>query len=271
MSSMIRSIFLLFILIVSINASHCNTSRIYDMSLTHIQDQILNIPFSQFFSYPMDANRNTLEYRLAMVEHFKEVIGLSFDAYNPGFQQVLTSDNKPVFLFPGKLPDELLYQVYAFDNQQVLGADKNKFPVTNLDIKDTYFGLSFPQGGKVFGTYGGKYGRDLGPNDGFAYGRYHMIDLSTGNDLTHITYKSKVPVGGSPHTGALAITCYIEHPVWGDGITNGYALYTPVGDIHTGQTRAEVYNFMHFPTNLDLAEPNPNKQCNNVDVDHLFN
>ena len=94
-----------------------------------------------------------------------------------------------------------------------------------------------------------------------------VVDLDTGNYVTDITYKSNVSVGGSPHTGALAITCYIEHPVWGDGITNGY---TPVGDIHTGKTRAEVFNFMHFPTNLDLAVPNPNKQCDNIDPEHLL-
>ena len=75
-----------------------------------------------------------------MVEHFQKTIGIGFDAYNSGFQQVLSTN-------------------------------KGKFPATNLNILDTFFGVSFPQGGKVFGSYGGKFGRDLSEGGGFAYGR----------------------------------------------------------------------------------------------------
>lgn len=253
-----------------VNANHCDNDRVYDVSLVHLQDQVVNMPFSSFFSIPMDGFRNTLQYRLDMVQHFQQQIGLSFDAYNPGFQQILTSDNKPVFLFPGKLPDELLYQVYMFDNQRDLGAEKNKAASTNLNIFDTFFGVSFPQGGKVYGNYGGTYGRDLPAGAGFAFGRYHVYDKHDPNTIiTEITYKSNLPVGGSPYTGALAITCFISHPVWGDGITNGYALYYPVGDIHTGKTQAKVYNFMHFP--IDVADvANTTKQCETVDGNHLY-
>jgi len=233
--------------------SACLNDRVPTTTIVYVQDQQLSGLPAQL---PMDAARDTLAYRTAAYDYFEQNYGLIFDPAIPGPQG---SSDGTAIVQSFKLPDDVRYQVLAFDHQPIKKL-RHRMPATNYDMLDDGYAVGFLGSTTVHGDWGGSAGKDVDENNVVVFGQYRMTNINTGNLFDTITYRSDDPVSIDSF-GHLAFSCLLSSARFGDGVVLGHQRLT--SDLVL-QTRS----FATFPATFTEIDPNDPKKCKNIpDVD----
>lgn len=166
--------------------------------------------------FPIDSERNTLEYRQAAFDFFQQRYGLTFDPSLEGVQPILGEDGMtPALLM---IPFRTPIQVYAADFQ---GSDMlaGKLPMTNLRNEDDGFIVFVTQ---FYNITGGTIGDvTLFPGILWSYGEYRFMtdDGAVVDTFTVTVHHPAVTqfVPGSTTDTRTVINAVIEHPMYGTG------------------------------------------------------
>ncbi len=232
---------------------------VYESTVVYSIDETLE-PGVDIFP-PMDADRNTLEYRTFAYDFFAERYGLDVDPNDPNDQFISDGLGGQALVRPIKtgVGDTSTHQVYAVDAQHV-PQWRNKIPLTNVAFRDDGFFVFVISDFVTHGTYGGDDGLRVRAGDLIVAGEYRMFDHKD-RLLDTVVYKASTPATVNPFNGAeeasdgatfVSITCDVESEVFGPaGTTRGIGEIRPLPD---GSTLMDFRYVMHFPTHLDDSD-----------------
>lgn len=224
---------------------------IYDATIVYgVDETVVGSPF-----LPIDPERDTLEYRSGAYNFFAERYGINFDPDVSGDQFAQDGLGGSVLVQAIKTGEGSTHQVYALDAQEI-PQWRGKFPLTSVAFRDDGYFVFVLSDFIAHGTYGGESGKRLRAGDILVQGEYRMFD---GADrlMDTITYFADTPATVNPFNGDLeasdgasfvSITCRVESPLLGTGLTRGIGEMRPLG----GDTMDLDFRYvMRFPSRLD--------------------
>lgn len=223
---------------------------VYDATLVYgVDETVTGSPF-----LPMDADRDTLEYRTGAYDFFRERYGIDFDPSISGDQIATDGAGGQVLVQAIKTGEGSTHQVYALDVQHV-PQWRGRFPITNAAFFDDGYFVFILSDFDAHGSYGGAAGLTLRAGDLVVQGEYRMFD-DRGRLLDTITYFADTPATVNPFAGDVAasagatfvnITCRVESPIMGTGVTRGIGEQRPLPG---GQLDLDFRYVMRFPSRL---------------------
>ena len=239
---------ILFCMFTGSNArsSNCPTPEWFAATFVSIADKVISSPvvfLDTSLSYFRDVMLFT-EEEIAQVEEdamqfYKARFGLDFaqsepDEWGQRFYQNAT-------FFPAKVSPEVQYTA-TFNRWIVSGSTKSMC----FDNLMGTFRVVFTGDQILHGTYGGEVGIPVVPTDTVSYGFYH-IPVCPQEPLV-IQFNTVTPIRIDPYDGFHIINLDIFHRVWGRGLVQGVARYTPTEDGRFHFTLHEVFTFPAHPT-----------------------
>lgn len=231
---------------------------VYNTTLVYgVDETVTGSPF-----LPMDADRDTLDYRTGAYNFFRDRYGIDFDPTVVGDQIAGDGQGGQVLVQAIKTGEGSTHQVYALDAQDV-PAWQGRMPITNTAFFDDGYFVFILSDYDAHGTYGGATGRRLRAGDLLVQGEYRMFN-DRGRLLDVITYFADTPATVNPFAGDEAasegatfvnITCRVESPSFGVGLTRGIGEQRPLPD---GRLDLDFRYVMRFPSRLaDASVANP--------------
>lgn len=222
---------------------------VYDATIVYGIDEVTANPF-----LPMDPDRDTLSYRTAAYDFFRDRYGIDADPSLVGDQTVVAPDGGTVLIQAIKTGDGSTHQVHAIDAQRV-PRWRGRFPLTSVAFRDDGYFVFILADFTANGSYGGAAGKRLRAGDILVQGEYRMFD---GRDrlMDTITYFADTPATVNPFNGDLDasdgasfvnITCRVESRLLGTGLTRGIGEMRPLAD---GTMDLDFRYVMHFPARL---------------------
>ncbi len=247
---------------VCANQNSCNTPYaehgIYDATILYMIDETIEGPLF----LPMDADRNTFDYRQSAYNYFQTQFGITFDPLNPGIQVIVDDLGGTANVFPLKTGIGSTHQIYGIDAQK-FPKWRHKMPMTDVAFFDDGFFVTLDTDFQLKGKFGGSSGVVLTAGTQLVFGEYRMFD-GDGELLETFRYRSDIPVAGIPVTGNpetsggalfLTIACDIESDLFGNGDVRSLAEIKFQPD---GKTDLDFRYVMRFPARLsesDLDKP----------------
>jgi hypothetical protein len=222
---------------------------IYDATIVYGIDEQVETPF-----YPMDEDRNTVEYRTGAYDFFRERYGMDFDPEIEGDQVISDGAGGQAVVQAVKTGLGSTHQVYAIDAQRI-PRWRGRFPLTSVAFLDDGYFVAAITDFTARGTYGGEDGLRIRAGDLVVQGEYRMFD-GQGDLMDVITYFADTPATNNPFNGDLEasngaqfvnITCRVESPILGTGLTRGIGEMRPLDD---GNMDLDFRYVMHFPARL---------------------
>ena len=237
---------------------------VYDSTIIYYIDEILPAGANPF--PPMDADRNTLEYRTGAYDFFAERYGMNFDPTIEGDQIVTDGAGGQALVSPIKTGagETSTHQVYGIDAQDI-PQWRHRMPITNVAFRDDGFFVFILSDFQA----GGTYNATLRAGDLVVQGEYRMFDHRD-RLLDTIVYFADTPATVHPFAGDVAasngatwvnITCRVESEIFGTGTTRGIGEQTPLPD---GSTRQDFRYVMRFPSVLDGGGASWGDRCRNI-------
>ncbi len=226
---------------------------IYDATIVYgVDERVEGSPF-----LPMGADRDTLAYRTEAYDFFREQYGIDFDPEVVGNQFASDGLTGSVSVQAIKTGEGSTHQVYALDAQHI-PQWRGKFPLTSVAFRDDGYFVFVLSDFIAHGTYGGLDGKRVRAGDLLVQGEYRMFD---GDDqlMDTITYFADTPATVNPFAGDVAasedasfvnITCRVESPLLGTGLTRGIGEMRPLPG---GLMDLDFRYVMRFPSRLDSA------------------
>lgn len=222
---------------------------IYDATIVYGIDEQVTNPF-----LPMDSERDTYEYRAGAYDFFRQRYGLDFDPSIVGDQVVTDGAGGQALVQAIKTGEGSTHQVHAIDAQRI-ARWRGRFPLTSVAfLDDGYFVFALTDL-TATGTYGGSAGARIRAGDILVQGEYRMFD-GRRRLMDTITYFADTPATVNPFNGDLDasdgaqfvnITCRVESPLLGTGLTRGIGEMRPLAN---GMMDLDFRYVMHFPARL---------------------
>jgi hypothetical protein len=223
---------------------------VYDATIVYGIDEQVVSPF-----LPMDTDRDTVAYRTGAYDFFRDRYGLDFDPTIVGDQVVTDGAGGQALVQAIKTGEGSTHQVHAIDAQRI-PRWRGRFPLTSVAfLDDGYFVFALTDL-MVHGTYGGVDGARVRAGDILVQGEYRMFD-GRRRLMDTITYFADTPATVNPFNGDVdasdgaqfvSITCRVESPLLGTGLTRGIGEMRPLPD---GTMDLDFRYVMHFPARLE--------------------
>ena len=241
-------IVILFCVFTGSNArsSNCPTPQWFVAEFVSIADQVVSPPvilLDSSLSFFRDVMLFT-EEEIAQVEEdaiqfFDTRFGLDFSQSEPDewgrrFYQNAT-------FLPARVSPEIHYAV-TFNRWIVSGNTRS----VCFENRVGSFRVDFSGEQILHGTYGGEGGLPVAPRDTLNYGFYN-IPVCPQQPLV-IRWSTATPGRVEPHDGYQIANLDLFHRVWGSGLVQGVARYTPTEDGRIHFTLHEMLMFPAHPT-----------------------
>ena len=222
---------------------------VYDATLVFFIDER-----TQQLFLPIDADRNTPDFRRSAYQFFKTEYGLNADPGTPGEQHLTDKNGGTASVRGFKLDVGSTHQVYALDAQHIPHW-RHKMPLTNVAIfDDGYTVFVGPEGFTVHGKLGGEPGLLLPPGTLMISAQYRLFDEHM-QLLDTIDYQSETPSLGIPALGEnaffVAINSVAQSKIFGTGTLRALGKITPLAVDDKGNTTlqdVDIRYVLRFPS-----------------------